>query len=193
MKPTRQTLIARLRDQYDEESWEIFTRIYQRYIYVVIRRMNLSHSEAEDLVQEILLKVWKKLPEFNYNPDKAHFRTWLSTVIKNRVISYFRSNQSHNNKLNKAALELNQTYSDNEIDAIIRREWESYITNMAMERIKKSFPGQALQVFEMSLNGKSVSEIAERLKLKENSVYKSKNRVKARLIEEVSLLRTDLE
>ena len=193
MKPTRQTLIARLRDQHDEESWETFTQIYQRYIYVVIRRMNLSHSEAEDLVQEILIKVWNKLPELDYNPDKARFRTWLSTVIKNRVISYIRSNQSHANKLNKAAQEIGESYSDHEIDEIIRKEWENYITNMAMERIKKSFPGQAINVFEMSLEGKSIADIAESLNLKENSVYKSRNRVKARLIEEISLLRSDLE
>ncbi|EDM25555.1 probable extracytoplasmic function alternative sigma factor [Lentisphaera araneosa HTCC2155] len=193
MKQTRQTLIARLRDQHDEESWETFAQIYRRYIYVVIRRMNLSHSEAEDLVQEILFKVWNKLPELNYNPHKARFRTWLSTVIKNHVISYIRSSQSHSNKLSKAAEEMNETYSDHEIDEIIRKEWENYISNMAMERIKKSFPGQALKVFEMSLEGKSVAEIAETLNLKENSVYKSKNRVKARLIEEISLLRSDLE
>jgi len=193
MNRTRQTLIERLRDKHDEESWQTFTDIYQRYIYVVIRRMNVSHSETEDLVQEILFKVWNKLPEFNYNPDKARFRTWLSTVIKNRVVTFIRSAQSHANKIDKASMEPVKAYSEHDIDEIIQKEWESYITNMAMNRIKQNFPGQAIQVFEMTLEGKSVSDIAQELGLKENSVYKSKNRVKARLIEEVKVLRQDLE
>ncbi|MDD7984898.1 RNA polymerase sigma factor [Lentisphaera marina] len=193
MNQTRQTLIERLRDKHDEESWQTFTDIYQRYIYVVIRRMNVSHSETEDLVQEILFKVWNKLPEFNYNPDKARFRTWLSTVIKNRVVTYIRSAQSHANKIDKASMEPVQAYSEHDMDEIMQKEWESYITNMAMNRIKQNFPGQAIEVFEMTLEGKSVSDIAQELGLKENSVYKSKNRVKARLIEEVKVLRQDLE
>jgi RNA polymerase sigma-70 factor (ECF subfamily) len=193
MNQTRQTLIERLRDKHDEVSWQTFTDIYQRYIYVVIRRMNVSHSETEDLVQEILFKVWSKLPEFNYNPDKARFRTWLSTVIKNRVVTYIRSAQSHANKIDKASMEPVQAYLEHDMDEIMQKEWESYITNMAMNRIKQNFPGQAIEVFEMTLEGKSVSDIAQQLGLKENSVYKSKNRVKARLIEEIKVLRQDLE
>ena len=193
MNQTRQTLIERLRDKYDQESWQTFTQIYQRYIYVVIRRMNVSHSETEDLVQEILFKIWNKLPEFDYNPNKARFRTWLSTVVKNRVITYIRSSQSHSNKIDKASQEPRKNYSDHDIDDIMHKEWESYITNMAMNRIKQNFPGQAIEVFEMTLEGKSVSDIAQELGLKENSVYKSKNRVKARLIEEIKALRQDLE
>jgi len=193
MQQTRQTLIERLRDQYDEESWQTFTQIYQRYIYVVIRRMNISHSEAEDLVQEVLFKIWNKLPDFNYSPDKAKFRTWLSTVIKNKVLNFLESSKSHANKISKAAEQPTKNYSEHEMDSIIQKEWENYITNMAMDRIKKSFPGQAISVFEMTLEGKSIAEIAAALDIKENTVYKSKNRVKAKLMNEIASLRLELE
>ena len=168
---TRQTLIERLRDQYDEDSWQVFIQTYQRYIYVVIRGMNINHSEAEDLVQEVLFQLWNKLPEFNYNPDKAKFRTWLCTVIKNRVLNYIKAKESQLNRIDKASQQPVKGYSDHEMDAIMQKEWEVYITNMALERIKSSFPGQAIKVFEMTLEGKSIAEIASALDIKENSVY----------------------
>jgi RNA polymerase sigma-70 factor (ECF subfamily) len=155
--------------------------------------MNISHSETEDLVQDVLVKIWNKLPDFNYNPDKAKFRTWLSTVIKNTVLNHLESSKSHANKIDKATQEPIKGYSEHEIDSLMRKEWENYITNMAMGRIKKSFPGQAIKVFEMTLEGKSIADIASLLEIKENSVYKSKNRVKARLIEEIANLRLELE
>lgn len=193
MQQTRQTLIERLKDQYDEESWQTFAQIYQRYIYVVIRRMNINHSECEDLVQEVLFKIWNKLPDFQYSPNKAKFRTWLSLVIKNKVLNYLESQKSHMNKITKAAESPLKRVSEQEVDTIIQKEWENYITNMAMERIKESFPGQAIKVFEMTLEGLSIQEIASKLNIKENTVYKSKNRVKAKLINEIAHLRLELE
>ena len=193
MQQTRQTLIERLKDKYDEESRQTFTQIYQRYIYVVIRRMNISHSETEDLVQEVLFKIWNKLPDFNYAPDKAKFRTWLSTVIKNKVLNYLEKQKSHAGKIDKAAKQPAKTTTSNDIEEVMEKEWQNYITNMAMERIKGSFPGQALKVFELTLDGKSIQEIAESLGIKENTVYRSKNRVKARLVNEIALLRLELE
>ena len=190
---TRQTLIERLKDKHDEESWKTFTQIYQRYIYVVIRRMNINHSECEDLVQEVLFKIWNKLPDFQYSPDKAKFRTWLSLVIKNKVLNYLESQKSHINKINKAAEQPIKKVLEQEVDSIIRKEWENYVTNMAMEKIKGSFPGQAIKVFEMTLEGLSIQEIATKLDIKENTVYKSKNRVKAKLINEIAHLRLELE
>ena len=123
MYSTRQTLIERLRTESDEDSWNTFTDIYQKYIYVVIRNMNIAHSEAEDLVQEVLLKVWNKLGDFNYSPGKAKFRTWLSRVIKNHVLNYLESIRSYNNKVEKAGNEIILNCSEDELDAVMQKEW----------------------------------------------------------------------
>lgn len=193
MYSTRQTLIERLRTKSDEESWQTFAETYQRYIYVVIRRMNIDHSEAEDLVQDVLLKVWNKLESFNYEPNKAKFRTWLSRVIKNHVFNYVESRRSYSNKLEKAGQEPQKFYTEDEIDAVMQKEWENYITNLALERIKNQFTGNAIKVFEMSLSGVPVGDIAEKLDIKENTAYRLKNRVKCKIIEEIEQIRFELE
>ena len=140
-----------------------------------------------------MFKIWNKLPEFNYAPDKAKFRTWLSTVIKNKVLNYLESSKSHANKIDKASQQPVNSNTPNDIESIMQKEWQNYITNMAMERIKGSFPGQAIRVFELTLEGKSVDAIATELDIKENTVYRSKNRVKAKLINEIANLRLELE
>ena len=67
---TRQTLLQRLKNQQDDRSWEEFVFYYQRYIYAIISNMNLPHHDCEDLVQAVLLKAWKILPGFQYDPGK---------------------------------------------------------------------------------------------------------------------------
>ena len=170
MYSTRKTLIDRLRSKSDDDSWQVFSDTYQKYIYVVIRRMNIQHAEAEDLVQEVLIKVWNKLGDFDYNPGKSKFRSWLNTVIRNNVLNYIKSRKSYSQK-----------------------EWENYIANLALERIKHHFSGKAIEVFEMSLGGASVQEIAAKLDIKENTAYRLKNRVKSKIVEEIEQLRYDLE
>ena len=59
---TRQTLLQRVQDHSDENSWSEFVSYYQDYIYLICRRMKVSHHDAEELVQKTLLKLWQKLP-----------------------------------------------------------------------------------------------------------------------------------
>ena len=63
---TRKTLIQNIKDQHDTKSWEDFVFYYNRYIYAIISNMNMRHHDAEDIVQRVLLKLWKKLPEFEF-------------------------------------------------------------------------------------------------------------------------------
>ena len=75
----------------------------------------------------------------------------------------------------------------------MEHEWEIHLTNLALENIAPLFTGKAVDAFRMTLAGKSVEEIAKALDLKDNSVYRLKNRVKERLILEIKHLREELE
>ena len=61
---TQRILIEKVRDSRDHESWKEFVEIYRPYIYKVIRRMSLSHEEAEDLCDDItIINKGKKIVE----------------------------------------------------------------------------------------------------------------------------------
>src|SRR5258707_312865 len=74
------SLLARLRhDPLNDAAWEEFVEHYGRHIYRWCRRWRLQDADAEDVAQEILLKLARKLRDFAYNP-KSSFRGWLKTV-----------------------------------------------------------------------------------------------------------------
>ena len=193
---TRATLIRRVQNQHDDESWEEFVRVYRRYIYAIIRSMNISEHDTEDILQQVLINLWNSLPKMDYDKIKR-FRSWLSTVTKNCVTDFIRKRTRDANRLKKAGKDETLVYLKAirlpEIDAIAEREWEIHLTNLALENIESLFSGKAVAAFRLTLKGRSVEEIAKELDLKENSVYRLKNRVKDRLIQEIMHLREELE
>jgi len=72
--PTRQSLLSRLKDWNDQESWKVFFDTYWRLIYSAAMKAGLSDAEAQDVVQETVIGVLKKLPDFEYDPRKGSFK-----------------------------------------------------------------------------------------------------------------------
>ncbi len=193
---TRATLIQRVKDQHDETSWEDFVRIYSDYIYAIIRSMNISDHDAEDLTQQLLLNMWNKLPETDVDQIK-HFRAWLSIITKHFVIDFIRKRIREAKRLEKVEQDATLSYVNSirlpDVERIAEREWQLHITNLALEKIEPLFSGQAIEVFRLSLKGMDIKDIAQKLDLQENSVYRLKNRVKKKLLLQVEELRADLE
>ena len=88
MDATRHTLIRRLKDQHDENAWELFTQTYSNYIEVVLVKVGIPRQEVVDLRQDILLKLWEKLPDFDFDQVKGKFRSWLWTMIRNTAYNH---------------------------------------------------------------------------------------------------------
>jgi RNA polymerase sigma factor (sigma-70 family) len=192
---TRQTLLEKIRDKHDETSWEDFVYYYKNYIYVVVRSMNLNHHDAEEIVQLVLVKVWDKLPDFQYDSEKGRFRGWLCRVTGNLVKNYLRSRKSQTNRVEKMK-EQTPDYLDGvsvpEIDVIADREWENYIANMAWNNIENSFSENVKECFLLMSDGVLVADIAQRMEISESSVYVYKKRVTDRLFAEINRLERDL-
>ncbi|WP_168442076.1 RNA polymerase sigma factor [Pontiella desulfatans] len=192
---TRQTLIMRVKNQHDDPSWEEFANIYRGYIYAVIRNMGIAESDREELVQQTLIKLWKKLPDIDVE-HSGKFRSWLSTLTKNCVIDFIRKRKREINLREKAADQEDQQQVNTvlpDIDRISEAAWKQHLAALALDNIEPHFSGKAVNVFRLSLQGLDVPAIAEKLEIKEESVYRLKTRVKARLIEEIQRLRSELE
>ena len=83
--PTRASLLNRLKDLGDDASWNEFYHTYRDLIFSVARRAGLSEQEADEVVQDTLISVAKKMPEFTYDPAKDSFKGWLLTVTRWRI------------------------------------------------------------------------------------------------------------
>src|SRR5580704_9900167 len=88
--PTRRSLLSRLKNWDDNESWKVFFDTYWRLIYNAARRSGLGDAEAQDVVQETVISVVKSMPQFKYNPEKGSFKNWLLQLTKRRIGDYRR-------------------------------------------------------------------------------------------------------
>ena len=71
---TRPTLLFRLRDWEDKGSWDEFYRLYRKFVYGLARRGGLTHVEAEEVAQEVFVRVAETIKDFESNRDRGTFR-----------------------------------------------------------------------------------------------------------------------
>jgi RNA polymerase sigma-70 factor (ECF subfamily) len=187
---TRLTLIARARDPNDGQAWDEFTDYYKSFIRMVLMQLQVPPDDLEDLSQTVLLKLWQSLPKMEMGRDGARFRTWLGTVIRNAVYDHCRQVTSRKHRDNNAAV---ATVVPPDLEDIIESEWRKHIIALVLERLKASFSGKAMDVFTMTLDGKSVDDIASTLELNKDSVYVLRNRVQSRFRKEARQVGSYLE
>ena len=87
---TRPTMLNRLRDAQDRQSWRQFFERYWRLIYSFARRCGLSPADSEDVVQEVVLEVFRAIPGFDYDRSKGTFRAYLRTITQRKVVDQLR-------------------------------------------------------------------------------------------------------
>ena len=187
---TRQTLIDRARDPNDSHAWDEFTNYYANFIRMVLMQLRAPQDDLEDLSQTILVKLWQNLSTVELDRDHARFRTWLGTVIRNTFYTHCSQAASRKRRDTNAAT-ANVVPPD--IEDIIETEWRKHIIALVIERLNASFSGKAMDVFTMTLDGKSVDDIASALELTKDSVYVLRNRVQSRFRKEARQLRSYLE
>src|SRR5262249_7909666 len=83
MHTTRISLLQQIQQQPAAPAWERFVRLYTPLLFYWARRLGLQDPDAGDLVQDVLLHLVQKLPEFQYQPGRS-FRGWLRTTLMNK-------------------------------------------------------------------------------------------------------------
>ncbi|MDZ8119056.1 RNA polymerase sigma factor [Pontiella agarivorans] len=193
---TRKTLIERVKDQYNESAWKEFANIYTHYIYAVIRNMNISEHDTEEIHQKVMVKLWKKLPQMDTDQIRR-FRSYLAMVAKNEVKQFIRSRSRRQDRETRAVADASMNYLNSirlpEIEKIAEREWQIHLTNLALKKIEPHFSKKAMEVFRLSIEGVPPDEIARRTGIARNSINTLKARVKSRFFAEIQQLREDLQ
>ena len=82
--------VLRKAQRGDERAFNIIVRTYETPLFNYVLRLVGDRALAEDLTQEIFLRVYQGLPKFSL---KCRFTTWLFQVAKNRVLDEMRANE----------------------------------------------------------------------------------------------------
>jgi RNA polymerase sigma factor (sigma-70 family) len=187
--PTRRSLLSRLRDLGDSESWRTFFETYWRLIYNVARKSGLSDDQAQDVVQETVIAVARKIPEFRYDPAKGSFKQWLLLICRRRIHDQLRRIYS-SRQLPLAGTEdlagaaENVAYPapppDARLDEAWEGEWRENIFQMALDRVRQQANPKHYQVFDCCvLQSMRAPEVARMLGLSAAQVYLAKHRISA--------------
>lgn len=182
---TSATLLNALRQQNDEQAWQRFMQCYERFIYSCIRKMNISEQDTLELTQAVIIRIWEKMPNFEYQKKQGKFRNWLFTVTRNETLKFLQKQQGQNRILEKYNKE--QTTALSSFDWI-DKEWQNYLVNEAFNAIRPSLSPKSIQIYLGLLKGGSPDELAEKFNVERNTVYVYKKRITKRLVAEVKRL-----
>lgn len=86
MIPTRYSLLSRLGNWDDDESWRTFFDTYWRLIYNTALKSGLSEAEAQDVVQETVICVAKDIQKFKRDRAEGSFKGWLRNLTRWRSL-----------------------------------------------------------------------------------------------------------
>lgn len=184
--PTRASLLARLKRWDDHEGWKCFFDTYGKLIYSVARKAGLGDAEAQDVVQETIITVAKKLPEFKYDPAIGSFKGWLSQLTRWRIIDNLRKKQyeSHGEKfrreetLDTAIAEHQPDSAGLDLEAVWDEEWQKQVMEAAMEKAKRQVSATQFQMFYLHvIKNQPAKDVARRLQAKLHEVYFAKVKV----------------
>jgi len=179
-------LIADLKDWSADASWQKFYREYGPKIRVLALRSGLPPEDADEVVQETMLKVARHLPSFQYDRELCRFRTWLNQIVNQRILACLRRRQRR--LLTEAALTAlaevcpaavgisNAPQSENDVALI----------ELALTRVRAGVPPRQWQIFESYvLHGLPVGEVARIHGTSSANVYLIRHRLAKRLQQEI--------
>ena len=72
----------------DATAWEEIVRLHSRRIYNLCYRFTSSPDDAQDLTQDVFIKIYRTLG--SYDVEKGAFTTWLTTITRNLLVDHFR-------------------------------------------------------------------------------------------------------
>ena len=204
--PTRWTLIERLKNWDDQESWRQFFDTYWKLIYGVAIKSGLTHPEAQDVVQETVMSVCKNMPKFKADPAFGSFKSWLLNLTRWRITDQVRKRQRGENpkeelpkcgaKGDTTSTPVEQRVPDpasNALEAIWNDEWEKHIVDAALEKVKQHSSGKHYQIFYLqAIKQVSPAKVAETLNVNVDQVYLIKHRLTKVFEEALKELETKL-
>ena len=155
----------------EDSAWEAIVVRYRRKVFHISFKFTGKHDEAEDLTQEIFLKIFRSLEKFNQDAD---FSTWLSSVARNYCIDHYRASKREREVLvdDLVAFDLAPAASGNPHRLLEDRDRRSFLRKgleLLPEKLREA-------VVLRDLQGLSYQEMADQLSLPEGTVKSRINR-----------------
>jgi RNA polymerase sigma-70 factor (ECF subfamily) len=189
MAITPPSLLARLRRKDDQVAWERMVAIYEPLLRQWLYGQCLPTGDVDDLVQDVLVTVCQRMPEFEHNGRVGAFRNWLKTIVLHTTQEYWRQG-----RLRKADVEGSSLLADLEdprapLSLWWDREHDCRVVRRLLALICTDFSPGVWQIFRLLvLENQPGAAVAQQTGASLAAIYTAKSRVLARLRQEVHIL-----
>jgi RNA polymerase sigma factor (sigma-70 family) len=195
LMPTRYSLLSRLQNWDDHESWKDFFDTYWRLIYSVAMKSGLTDVESQEVVQETVIYVSKNLHKFKKDPALGSFRGWLRRVTRWRIQDQFEKRKraaGRGEKVDREMLSLLEEVPDpagSGMESLWEQEWQANLFATALERVKHRVKEEQFQIFDLYVVKQwPVAKVARMVGVSASQVYVVKHRISALVKKELKAL-----
>jgi len=195
--PTRYTLLSRLEDREDQDSWRDFFNTYWRLIYSVAIKSGLTETEAQEVVQETVISVARDIEKFKRDRALGSFKGWLHNIIRWRIGDQLRKrtralradDSKTGEDLPRPDVARIPDPAGEASESVWDQEWQANLLKAALETVKRTVREEHYQIFDLYvLRQTPVRDVARALGVNVGLVYLVKYRISARLKKEVRRL-----
>ena len=190
MSVTSLSLLDRLRRNPSADDWRRLDDVYRPLIGKWLARVPGLHDEADDLTQEVLVVVFRKLAAFERQRDDS-FRTWLRTIAFNQVRDHWRKRPGWTATGRDATDDFLDRFADpsDPLAALWDREHDQVVTNKLLAVVERDCEPHVVAAFRRyALEGVRAADVAAELGMTEAAVFLAKSRVLRKLREEAGVM-----
>jgi RNA polymerase sigma factor (sigma-70 family) len=193
---TSASLLGRLREEtVDPADWGEFVRRYGPLIHSWCRRWRLQEADAEDVTQNVLLKLAAKLRTFRYDPSRS-FRAYAKTLTHYAWCDYLDSRGqpgAAGTGDGQMIDQLDHVAARDELQEQLSDAFDREILEAAMARVRSRVEPRTWEAFRLTaLEGLSGAETAERVGMGIAAAFKAKSKVQRMLREDVQRFQAEL-
>lgn len=193
--PTNIGLLVRLRNADDCAAWQDFIRIYQRLIYRAAIKAGLCEDEAEEVLQQTLISVARRMESFRYEPERCSFKGWLMHVARGHINDCLRKRRTQTRWFESMEAngipveEIPDARAERAFEAMWSGEWEAQLLSEADRRVQCSVKDKHYEIYHLHcVVGLSGREVSKRLSVLAVTVRVVSHRVARRMRQEVERL-----
>ncbi len=187
---TRASLLARLRQSgtASDDAWREFVDLYGRQIYKWCRHWQLQDADAEEVTQQVMLRLVSKMKDFVYDPGRS-FRAWLKTVAHHAwhdlVVS--RRRQPASGGGSQVWEQLLTVPAGKDLVQRLEQEFDRELLEEAMQRVRLRVAPHNWEAFRLTaLDGVPARTAAAQLSMKVANVYAARSNVQRLVREELA-------
>jgi RNA polymerase sigma-70 factor (ECF subfamily) len=191
---TRISLLGRLRrDPADQAAWAELVEHYGVKIHAWCLRWGIQEADAQDVTQDVLLKLARAMQNFTYDPKRS-FRAWLKTLTNHALSDFAESRQKPGAGSGDSTMRkmLHSLEARADLLGRLEEEFDRELLEVATTRVRLRVEPQTWEAFRLTaVEGLSGAEAAARIPMQVAQVYVAKRRVQKLLQEELKRLEQD--